>query len=146
MAKFAVLREVTITLRMAPEMEIEACEKASAVAASMSMSPDKIDEVKMAVIEACLNATEHSQAPRREIEMVFAVLGEREPEKLQITVRDRGVGFEVEKQRGHADRGAGGKHLLSRRGWGLQIIEGLMDEVQIESGASGTTVVMLKAR
>ena len=146
MAKSAVLREVTITLRMAPEMEIEACEKASAVAESMSMSPDKIDEVRMAVIEACLNATEHSKAPRREIEMIFAVLGEREPEKLQITVRDGGVGFEVEKERGKGDRGAGGKHLLSRRGWGLQIIEGLMDEVQIESGESGTTVVMSKAR
>ena len=145
MAKSAVLREVMVTLRMAPEMEIEACEKASAVAKSMSMSPDKIDEVKMAVIEACLNATEHSKAPRREIEMVFAVLGEREPEKLQITVRDGGVGFEVEK-RGKSDSDATGKTLLSRRGWGLQIIEGLMDEVQIESGAWGTTVVMLKAR
>ena len=134
-----------ITLRMAPEMEIEACEKASAVAESMSMSPDKIDEVKMAVIEACLNASEHSQAARREIEMVFAVLGEREPEKLQITVRDCGVGFEVEK-RDKSDPSASARTLLSKRGWGLQIIEGLMDEVQIESGASGTTVVMLKAR
>ncbi len=146
MAQPTVLREVTITLRMAPEMEIEACEKASAVAESMSMSPDKIDEIKMAVIEACLNATEHSKAECREIEMVFAVLGEREPEKLQITVRDCGVGFEVGRMRAEGDRGGEGKHLLSRRGWGLQIIEGLMDEVQIESGASGTTVVMLKAR
>jgi len=145
MAKSAVLREVMITLRMAPEMEIEACEKASAVAESMSMSPDKIDEVKMAVIEACLNATEHSKAPRREIEMVFTVIGEREPEKLQITVRDSGVGFEVGK-RGKSEQDATGKPLLSRRGWGLQIIEGLMDEVQIESGSWGTTVVMSKTR
>ncbi len=35
---------------------------------------------------------------------------------------------------------------LSKRGWGLQIIEGLMDEVKIESSSSGTTVVMSKAR
>ena len=35
---------------------------------------------------------------------------------------------------------------LRKRGWGLQIIEGLMDEVHIESGASGTTVVMRKTR
>ena len=147
MAKPAVLREVMITLRMAPEMEIEACEKASAVAESMRMSPDKIDEVKMAVIEACLNACEHSQAPRQEIEMSFAVLGEREPEKLQITVRDAGVGFVATE--GYGKKGIlleDGKGLLSKRGWGLQIIEGLMDEVQIESGASGTTVIMLKAR
>jgi anti-sigma regulatory factor (Ser/Thr protein kinase) len=31
-----------------------------------------------------------------------------------------------------------------KRGWGLQIIQGLMDHVEIESGTGGTTVVMRK--
>ena len=146
MAKPAVLREVMITLRMAPEMEIEACEKASAVAESMQMSKDKIDEVKMAVIEACLNACEHSNAERREVDMIFSVLGRDEPESLQITVRDGGVGFDSRsggRRRGGGDAEAKGLH---KRGWGLQIIEGLMDDVAIESGAKGTTVTMVKAR
>ena len=146
MAKRAVLREVTITLPMAPEMEIVACEKASAIAESMSMSPDKIDEVKMAVIEACLNACEHSRASRREIEMIFSVLGEQEPEKLQITVRDGGVGFRSEGREAKDSTGDAASNVLTKRGWGLQIMEGLMDEVQIKSSASGTTIVMLKAR
>ena len=146
MAKAAVLKEVTVTLRMAPEMELEACEKASAIAESMSMSPDKIDAVKMAVIEACLNACEHSKAERREIEMVFSILGVDEPERLQITVRDGGVGFGAEEGgKSAADKDEESK-VLHKRGWGLQIIEGLMDEVLIESGSSGTTVVMVKAR
>ena len=146
MAKAAVLKEVTVTLRMAPEMELEACEKASAIAESMGMSPDKIDEVKMAVIEACLNACEHSKAERREIEMVFSILGVDEPESLQITVRDGGVGFGAEEgDKPEADKDKESK-VLHKRGWGLQIIEGLMDEVQIESGSSGTTVVMVKSR
>ena len=34
----------------------------------------------------------------------------------------------------------------SKRGWGLTIIKGLMDEVEIHSGAEGTTVVMSKLR
>jgi anti-sigma regulatory factor (Ser/Thr protein kinase) len=56
-------------------------------------------------------------------------------------VRDEGVGFTT------SGRSAKGKKVkLSKRGWGLQIIEGLMDEVHIESGAGGTTVVMCKAR
>ena len=147
MAKAAVLKEVTVTLRMAPEMELEACEKASAMAESMSMSSDKIDEVKMAVIEACLYACEHSKAERREIEMVFSVLGRDEPESLQITVRDGGVGFSAEE--GDKTLEAAKEReskVLHKRGWGLQIIEGLMDEVLIESGSSGTTIVMVKAR
>jgi len=138
--KPSVLKEVVVTFPMAPEMELQACEKASAVARSMGMSQDKIDEVKLAVIEACLNALEHSQANTRQFEVTFSILGREEPEALQITVRDSGVGFSA------AGRGAKGKVALSKRGWGLQIIEGLMDEVRIESGAGGTTVVMCKAR
>jgi serine/threonine-protein kinase RsbW len=144
MAKSAVLREVVVSLRMAPEMEIEACEKASAIAESMRMSPDKIDEVKLAVIEACLNACEHSRAPRREVEMIFSVLGTDQPETLQITVRDGGIGFDADLPQGGSRRRAG-QINLSKRGWGLRIIEGLMDDVKIESGSSGTTVVMSKA-
>ena len=130
-----------MTLPMTPEIERAACEKASAVAQSMGMSQDKIDEVKMAVIEACLNALEHSKASRREFELKLSILGEAEPETLQIAVRDRGVGFSPRKGGRKLAKGA-----LCKRGWGLQIIEGLMDEVRIESGALGTTVVMRKTR
>lgn len=139
--KPAVLKEVVVTFPMAPEMELLACEKASAVARSMGMSQDKIDEIKMAVIEACLNALEHSQANTREFHVTFSILGREEPEALQITVRDSGIGFSP------GGRGAAKEKVaLSKRGWGLSIIEGLMDEVRIESGAGGTTVVMCKAR
>jgi serine/threonine-protein kinase RsbW len=139
--KPSVLKEVVVTFPMAPEMELLVCEKASAVARSMGMSQDKIDEVKLAVIEACLNTLEHSQASPRQFQVTFSVLGQEEPEALQITVRDRGVGFSMTGRGGVKD-----KVKLSKRGWGLQIIEGLMDEVHIESGAGGTTVVMCKAR
>jgi serine/threonine-protein kinase RsbW len=139
--KPSVLKEVVVTFPMAPEMELLVCEKASAVARSMGMSQDKIDEVKLAVIEACLNTLEHSQASPRQFQVTFSVLGQEEPEALQITVRDRGVGFSPSIRGGAKE-----KVKLSKRGWGLQIIEGLMDEVHIESGAGGTTVVMCKAR
>ena len=41
------------------------------------MSPDRIDEVRMAVVEACINALEHSHAADREVFVTFQVLGER---------------------------------------------------------------------
>src|ERR1700720_1946513 len=40
---------------------------ATAVAESMKMSPDRIDEVRMAVVEACINALEHSHSSEREV-------------------------------------------------------------------------------
>lgn len=144
MAGNAVLREVTLTLPMAVDMEIAATKTATSLAEFMHMSPDKIDEVRMAVVEACINAFEHSHADDRMVYLNFAVLGEREPETLRITVRDTGEGFDPD---GLEEPSIEEKLKSERkRGWGLKIIEGLMDEVSIRSGGDGTTVVMSKAR
>lgn len=146
MAGEAILREVQLTLPMAPDMEIAASKTATAMAELMSMSPDKIDEVRMAVVEACINAIEHSRAEDRKVHLTFEVLGNvaSEPQTLRITVRDAGVGFAPERveeptieEKLTADR---------KRGWGLKIIRGLMDRVEIDSGVSGTSIVMTKAR
>lgn len=145
MADQAVLREVTLTLPLEqPDVEIAASNTATAVAESMAMSPDKIDEVRLAVVEACINAKEHSRAADRRVQIVCEVLGEGHPEILRITVHDNGVGFRpaaVEKPKIETKLRA-----LDKRGWGLEIMRGLMDEVEIHSGAEGTTVVMTKAR
>ena len=144
MAHSAVLREVTLTLPMLPDMEIAASKTATALAEFMEMSSDKIDEVRMAVVEACINSFEHSQADDRKVEIQFAVLGSDEPERLQITIRDSGVGFTPDKlvKPTIEDK----LKAASKRGWGLTIIKGLMDEVDIHSGPGGTTVVMSKLR
>lgn len=131
-------------LPMQPDMEIEAAKAATAMAEAMHMTPDKIDEVRMAVVEACINAIEHSNAADREVVVEVAVVGADDSERLCIKVHDGGIGFEPERVEAP---------LLERklkaerkRGWGLTIIRGLMDEVEIQSGASGTTVVMYKSR
>jgi len=139
-----VLREVTLALPMAPEMEIEASKTATAIAESIRMSPDRIDEVRMAVVEACINALEHSQASDREVFVTFQVLGDMGPEKLRIMVHDNGVGFSPEIL--EEPTMAGKLKAVRKRGWGLKIIRGLMDEVEIRSDAEGTTVVMSKMR
>jgi serine/threonine-protein kinase RsbW len=140
----AVMREVTLALPMVPEMEIEASKTATAIAEFIGMSPDRIDEVRMAVVEACINALEHSRAADREVFVTFEVLGDKEPEKLRITVRDSGVGFSPEELTEPTIE----EKLKSqrKRGWGLKIIRGLMDEVEIHSGSEGTTIVMSKLR
>ncbi len=125
-------------------MEIAASKTATAMAEFMQMSSDKIDEVRMAVVEACINSFEHSQAEDRKVEIRFAVLGNDEPEKLQITITDSGVGFAPDKlERPRIEEKL---KAASKRGWGLTIIKGLMDEVEIHSGPGGTTVVMSKLR
>jgi serine/threonine-protein kinase RsbW len=143
----AILREVSLTLPMAPDMEIAASESAAEVAESMGLSADKIGDVRMAVVEACINAFEHSRS--QEVHLSFAVVAAADGDdgqggRLEITIRDTGVGFdpsEVEEptieEKLKADR---------KRGWGLKIMRGLMDDVEIHSGAEGTSIVMSKER
>ena len=139
-----VLREEQLALPMVPEMEIEASRIATSIAESIRMSPDRIDEVRMAVVEACINALEHSRASDREVFVTFQVLGEEDPEKLRIMVHDNGIGFAPEDVEPPTIEGK--LKAMRKRGWGLKIIKGLMDEVEIRSGTEGTTVVMSKLR
>lgn len=144
MADSAILREVTLTLPILPDMEIAAGKTATALAESMQMTSDRIDEVRMAVVEACINSFEHSGAADRKVHITFSVLGRSQPETLQISISDSGIGFDpqaVEKPRIEEKL-----RSANKRGWGLEIIRGLMDDVQIESGAAGTTIVMTKHR
>ena len=137
-------REVTLILPMAPDMEIVASQAASALASFIGMSSDRVDEVRMAVVEACINAFEHSRAAERKVDITFRLIGEAGEERLEIRVHDRGRGFAptaVEEPR-IEDKLKGDR----KRGWGLKIIQGLMDEVEILSGSQGTTVVMSKSR
>jgi serine/threonine-protein kinase RsbW len=124
-------------------MEMTASKTATALAESMGMSADKVDEVRMAVVEACINAFEHSGAPDGKVRVTFQILGD-ESDTLEIRVEDTGVGFvpeDVKEPRIEDKLGA-----QSKRGWGIQIIKGLMDEVEFRSGDRGTTVVMRKLR
>jgi anti-sigma regulatory factor (Ser/Thr protein kinase) len=108
------------------------------------MSPDRVDEVRMAVVEACINAFEHSHAENHKVDIAFSVWGDPSPERLEIRVHDTGIGFspsDVEEPK--IENKIRGNR---KRGWGIKIIQGLMDEVEIQSGPRGTTVVMSKSR
>ena len=136
-------QEVNLTLPIRPNMEMTASKTATSLAESMGMSADKIDEVRMAVVEACINAFEHSRAEDGRVYITFQIVG-KDSEKLQITIADNGVGFEPAEV--ETPRIEDKLKAARKRGWGIQIIKGLMDEVEIRSGAHGTSVVMRKWR
>ena len=138
------MQQITLTLPMIPNMELTASKTAGALGEHIGMSRDKIDEVQMAVVEACINAFEHSGASDREVQILLQVLGEdQDPQGLEIMISDHGSGFspeDVPTKKGES------KALPQKRGYGLMIIHGLMDEVSIRSDEDGTTVTMKKLR
>lgn len=140
------MREVELTLPMVPDMEIAASETAAAMARYMGLPHDKIDEVRLAVVEVCINAFEHSKANDRKVYMTLSILGPSPdaPTELRISIRDRGVGFDPDSLRD--PRIEDKLRARSKRGWGMTIIHGLMDRVAIQSDEEGTEIVMSKLR
>jgi anti-sigma regulatory factor (Ser/Thr protein kinase) len=101
----------------------------------------------MAVVEACINAFEHSRASEREVRMQLLVLGKEDhPEGIEIIIQDSGMGFSDQKLETLRAHGESTGPLPRKRGHGLRIIKGLMDAVDIRTNAEGTTVIMRKMR
>lgn len=136
-------REISLTIPVAPDMEIVATAQASAVGEFIEMPRDKIDEVKLALVEACINAFEHAHARDDRVHLTFRVGREEDArEFLEVEVLDQGKGFDqAQVAAPSAERTFSGRQ---KRGWGLQIIRSLMDSVAITSGEEGTRIRMRK--
>ena len=132
--------KIELKLPILPDMELVAINTAEVVAKHMDLSDDKAAEISMALIEACINAFEHSR-PENNIFIHFIL----EDDSLVIKVIDQGIGFDksnveipkIENKVGTDER---------KRGWGLQLIQELMDTVEFESTKEGTTVTMTKKK
>lgn len=135
-------REISLTIPIAPDMEIVATAQASAIGEYIEMPRDKIDEVKLALVEACINAFEHSHTRDDRVHLTFRVGKDEDgPEFLEVEVLDQGTGFDhTAVETPSLERAFAGK----KRGWGLQIIRSLMDVVVITSGEWGTRILMRK--
>jgi serine/threonine-protein kinase RsbW len=137
-------REISLTIPVAPDMEIVATAQASALGEFIQMPRDKIDEVKLAIVEACINAFEHAHSRDDRVHLTFRVGRDEEegPEFLEVEVLDQGEGFDHSM----VDPPSPEKTFQEgkKRGWGLQIIRSLMDSVAITSGDWGTRILMRK--
>jgi len=108
---------------------------AAAVAEEMGFSDDRIEDLKTAVSEACMNAIEHGNQQQRTAQVTVLLTAQQEG--LEVKVADEGVRTmpEVIPEPGRPDEG--------NRGWGMFFIEQLMDEVEISRLPEGGNVVRM---
>ena len=130
---------VNLTNPMIPNMELTAITVAESLGVFINLDTDKIDEVKMALIEACINAFEHSNSQERRINLNFQI----SEEGMVISISDGGEGFDLQEE---LERIAAKRNKGEKRGWGLTLMSELMDEVEVDSTESGTVVKMNKYR
>ena len=132
--------KVELTLPIIPDLELAATKTAEVVAKHMNLDEKKSAEIGMALIEATINAFEHSGSDSENVEIHFVIQGDT----LVIKVTDKGKGFDPSKvkipnieEKLRSDQ---------KRGWGLKLIQELMDTVEFESTPEGTTVTMTKKK
>jgi len=131
--------EFMMVLPMGEDTELIAASTAEQIARRLSFRPEVINQIKTAVVEACINAAEHSFSPDRKIYQRFRL----ENDRLVVTISSRGVvppisaSSKEEPQLGKPDTN-------ERRGWGLKLIRTLMDEVEFERVDEGTSLKMTK--
>lgn len=139
----SVEHKVLLTIPMDPNMELAAARTGSVLAELQNFNEEQVEEIQLAIIETCINATEHSQSDDNEVHIQFVVTDDQ----LEVKITDRGVGITEDTLDGSRLLGTPGMHEdLPKRGRGLQIIRALMDEVFIESSATGTTVSFTKKK
>ena len=133
----AAADEYEMVIPMGTDTELIAAHTVEQIARRINFPPEAINQIKLAVVEACINAAEHSLSPDRKIYQRFRV----EDDRLVVTVASRGVVPATVGQNGTVN--GNGK---SRRGWGLKLIRSLMDEVEFERVDDGTQLRMTKYR
>jgi serine/threonine-protein kinase RsbW len=132
--------EVELVLPMGADYELIAANTVEQVARRLSFRPEAINQIKTAIVEACINASEHSLSPDRKIYQRFRV----ESDKLVITIASRGI---VPSNLNGYNRNSTSETETAaeqRRGWGLKLIKTLMDEVEFERVDEGTSLRMTK--
>ena len=132
--------EVDLKIPMLQDMEVAATKTAEAMAEYLSFGQDQTDEIKLALIEASLNAFEHSKSKDRFVEIKF----EANNDELTIKIHDSGGGFDTEE----VEIPDINKKIKSdyKRGWGMQLMEQLMDSVEVIRDENGCTIVLTKRR
>ncbi|HWH33923.1 MAG TPA: ATP-binding protein [Acidimicrobiales bacterium] len=110
----------------------------AAVATSIpGIDDDRLEDLRIAVSEACTNAVEAHQALQRDQRVVLRCLVD--PDVLQIQVEDRGNGFDPARVPSRPLVSDSGQ-LGPERGWGLQLIRALVDDVTFVPTGDGTAV------
>jgi serine/threonine-protein kinase RsbW len=105
------------------------------------LSPDLVDNVKLAVSEAATNAVTVSQ--RASSDEDVRVTAELEGDRLLVEVTDRGSHDEALRTLESGDTDPSSLDFSFERGLSLPLIQGLVDEFEIQARDGGGSVVRM---
>jgi serine/threonine-protein kinase RsbW len=128
-------RATTVEVRLPSRLGFEkvAMSTAAAVAKLMGFREERIDDLKTAVAEACINAIEHGN--RLNEKLSVGVTLSAGTDALEVKVMDDGKGMKTLPIKPDIDRKMHGEE--DPRGMGMFLIQALVDEAEWVVGVNG---------
>ena len=139
-AQTAATVEVKLPSRLG--FEKVAMSTAASVAKLMGFDPERIEDLKTAIAEACINAMEHGN--RLNENLTVGVILSAGKDALEVKVIDDGKGLNKQPPRPDIDRKMHGEE--DPRGMGMFLIQALVDEVEWVADQRGSSYVRLVIR
>lgn len=127
-----------MVIPMTQDAELVAAKAVEQICSSIHLKPDLVGQLQLAIIEACLNAMEHSGSYDKKVRLKLSA----SPERLEITIESPGRPFVPEDVREPTIEEKLGSE--KKRGWGLRLMREIMDEVTFRPFEDGTRVVLKK--
>ena len=130
-----VAKGTTVEVRLPSRLGYEkvAMATAASVAKLMGFREDRVEDLKTAVAEACINAMEHGN--RLNEGLSVGVVLSAGPEGLEVKVIDDGKGLRTLPPKPDIDRKIHGEE--DPRGMGMFLIQALVDEAEWVAGTNG---------
>ena len=128
-------KTTTVEVRLPTKMGYEkvAMSTAASVAKLMGFPEDRIEDLKTAVAEACINAIEHGN--RLNEKLSVGVVLRADNDELEVKVLDDGRGIKSQPVKPDIDRKMHGDE--DPRGMGMFLIQALVDEAEWVAGSDG---------
>jgi len=128
-------KSTTVEVRLPSRMGYEkvAMSTAAAVAKLMGFREDRVEDLKTAVAEACINAIEHGN--RLNEKLSVGVVLSAGTDELEVKVIDDGTGMRRRPVKPDIDRKMHGQE--GPRGMGMFLIQALVDEAEWVAGTDG---------
>jgi anti-sigma regulatory factor (Ser/Thr protein kinase) len=137
-SKETVLAE--FELASEPGNEREAIRRVESAVAGTGMEAARLERLKTALGEATMNAMEHGNEYRPDVKVGIRVVHRGDAVGVRIT--DRGAAGELPEPE-VPDLEAKLEGRQKPRGWGLFLIEKMVDEARVETGAHGRTIELV---
>jgi serine/threonine-protein kinase RsbW len=116
-----------------------AMEQVASLAKEIGFSDSRIEDLKTAVSEACINAIEHGNKMNSSTRVVISLSIDKK--RLKVSVEDIGNGIKRNLKEPDIEKKIEGTEPT--RGWGVFLIKKLVDDLQFEPKADGGNVTTM---